>query len=74
MAPSLGMIEIRAYMALPRAKVAAVTSPVKRTEFILSEINPKMGEKIMFPKASAATTNPYCSILVSGSSCKGRNG
>ena len=63
-----GINEILAYSRLPKQKVMQQMKETKRMEFSLSAIIPNIGEKIICPRASAATIKPYSSKLTRPSS------
>ena len=65
-----GINEILAYSRLPKQKVMQHMKETKRIEFSLSAIIPNIGEKIICPRASAATIKPYSSKLTRLSSYK----
>lgn len=65
-----GINEILAYSRLPKQKVMQQMRETKRMEFSLSAIIPNIGEKIICPRASAATIKPYSSKLTRLSSYK----
>ena len=57
-----------AYKTFPNVNTPQHRRQISRMLSILSAMMPKMGEKIIWPKASAATTNPYCWIVTVPSS------
>ena len=64
---SCGTREIRENIALPAMKVPAHKRFTGRTLPSLSANRPNSGENTIWPRASAATTNPYMVRVAEGS-------